>query len=434
MEKKGDFFMNVKEYFKEFYQTTRKPTVKAMKYFMEELEHPERKMKIIHIAGTNGKGSVTEMLTNILVKSGYRVGKYMSPHLIDYNERISVNQRQIRDEEMVQIIEELKEKIERYNQTKEEKVTLFELLTIMAFVYFAKQNCDFAVIETGLGGLYDSTNIVEPMVSIITSIGYDHMAILGNTLEEIAVQKAGIIKQNSNTVMMEQKKSVQKIIEETCKEKNNRLVIVKREEIKKKRQEGEYSVFDYQNHKNIKLNLKGEKQFENASLCLETVEIIKKQGNQIPEQAIKEGLATVVHKARFETLQENPKIIYDGGHNEEAILNFRNTIDCYYSKEEKVYILSILKTKDYKAVLKQLLKDETASFIFTTGNDETRYVASEELYRVAKQINNQVNASQKSLADAISYTQTQKGKIIFIVGSFYIYEDVVKLIKEKETL
>lgn len=422
--------MNVKQYFKEFYQTTRKPTVKAMEYFMEELGHPEKKVKIIHVAGTNGKGSVTEMLTNILVKNGYRVGKYMSPHLIEYNERISVNHKHIRDEEMIQIIDEIKEKIEHYNQISDEKVTLFELLTIMAFVYFAKQDCDFAVIETGLGGLYDSTNIVEPMVSIITSIGYDHMAILGNTLEEIAIQKAGIIKQNSNTVMMEQKESIQKIVEDTCQEKNNIVTIVQKENIKNKRQEGENSIFDYKGYKDIKLNLKGEKQFENAVLCLETIEIIKKQGYEISNQAIKEGLATVIHRARFETLQENPKIIYDGGHNEEAILNFTNTVNRYYLKEEKIYIVSILKTKDYKAVLKQLLKDKTASFIFTTGNDETRYVSSEELYHTAKQINKQVNADQKSLTDAVSYVKTQKGKIIFIVGSFYIYEDVIKLVKE----
>ena len=141
-------------------------------------------------------------------------------------------------------------------------------------------------------------------------------------------------------------------------------------------------------------------------------------------------MATVIHRARFETLQENPKIIYDGGHNEEAILNFTNTVNRYYLKEEKIYIVSILKTKDYKAVLKQLLKDKTASFIFTTGNDETRYVSSEELYHTAKQINKQVNADQKSLTDAVSYVKTQKGKIIFIVGSFYIYEDVIKLVKE----
>lgn len=422
--------MDVKEYFKDFYQTTRKPTLKAMEYFMEELGHPERKVKIIHVAGTNGKGSTVEMLTNILVKNGYRVGKYMSPHLIDYNERISVNQKQIRDEEMVQIIEEIKEKIEEYNQTREEKVTLFELLTIMAFVYFAKQNCDFAVIETGLGGLYDSTNIVEPMVSIITSIGYDHMAILGNTLEEIAVQKAGIIKQNSNTIMVEQRESVQKIIEETCREKNNKLVTVKKEKIENKRYEGEFSVFDYQGYKDIKLNLKGEKQFENASICLETVEILKKEGCKISEQAIKEGLKSVIHKARFETLQENPKIIYDGGHNEEAIFNFRNTVSRYYAEKEKIYIISILKTKDYKAVLKQLLKDETASFIFTSGNDETRYVPSEELYHTARQISNQVNAYQRSLKDAVLYAQSQKEKVVFIVGSFYIYEDVMKLVKE----
>ena len=215
--------MNIEEYFNNFYKEAKNPTLKAMEYFMEELGHPEKKLKIIHIAGTNGKGSTTEMLANILTKNGYKVGKYISPHLIKYNERISVNGQDITDKEMENIIEKLKDKIEKYNKMSSTKVTLFELLTTMALYYFKEKDCDFVVLETGLGGLYDCTNIVCPLVSIITSISYDHMAILGQTLREIAIQKAGIIKENSNTVIVEQKPSIQRIIEETCLNKNNEL-------------------------------------------------------------------------------------------------------------------------------------------------------------------------------------------------------------------
>ena len=220
--------MNIEEYFNNFYKGTKNPTLKAMEYFMEELGHPEKELKFIHIAGTNGKGSTTEMLTNILTKNGYKVGKYISPHLIKYNERISVNGQDISDKEIKNIIEKLNDKIEKYNQISNVKVTLFELLTTMALYYFREKNCDFVVLETGLGGLYDCTNIVWPLVSIITSISYDHMAILGKTLEEIAVQKAGIIKENSNTVIVEQKPCIQRIIEETCLNKNNQLSVVKK--------------------------------------------------------------------------------------------------------------------------------------------------------------------------------------------------------------
>lgn len=420
--------MNVKEYLENFYKGIKNPTLKAMEYFMEELNHPEEKPKIIHIAGTNGKGSTVEMLTNILTKSGYKVGKYISPHLIEYNERISVNGKNITDEEMSDIIEKLKDKIEKYNQINETKVTIFELLTTMALYYFEEKKCDFVVLETGLGGLYDCTNIAKPIVSIITSIGYDHMAILGETLEEIAIQKAGIIKPNSNTVIVEQKESIQKIIEETCKNKNNTLKVVKKEDIKNKNYQDEFLMFDYKENKNIKLNLKGDKQFENASLCLETIDILRKKGYEISEKAVKEGLSTVIHKARFETINKEPKIIYDGGHNEEAILNFINTVNTYYKKEEKIYIISILKTKDYKTILKYLLKEDNSTFIFTSGNNEERYVSSEELYESAKKITKNNKLYKMNLEEAILHAKSQIGKVSFIVGSFYIYGDVRKII------
>lgn len=420
--------MNIEEYFNNFYKETKNPTLKAMEYFMEELGHPENKLKIIHIAGTNGKGSTTEMLANMLTKNGYKVGKYISPHLIKYNERISINGQDITDKEMEEIIEKLKDKIEKYNKTNKEKVTLFELLTTMALYYFKEKDCDFVVLETGLGGLYDCTNIVYPIVSIITSIGYDHMAILGKTLEEIAVQKAGIIKEKSNTVIIEQEQPIQNIIQETCLNKNNTLKVVKKADIQNKKYEEEFSIFDYKENKNIKLNLKGDKQFENASLCLETINILKQKGYQISEKKVKEGLSTVIHKARFETINKNPKIIYDGGHNEEAILNFINTVNTYYKKKEKIYIISILKTKDYKTVLKHLLKDENSTFIFTSGNDEKRYVSSEELYETAKKIAKNDWLYKMNLQEAILYAKTQREKVSFIVGSFYIYGDVIKIL------
>lgn len=421
--------MNIEEYFNNFYKEAKNPTLKAMEYFMEELGHPEKKLKIIHIAGTNGKGSTTEMLANILTKNGYKVGKYISPHLIKYNERISVNGQDITDKEMENIIEKLKDKIEKYNKMSSTKVTLFELLTTMALYYFKEKDCDFVVLETGLGGLYDCTNIVWPLVSIITSISYDHMAILGQTLREIAIQKAGIIKENSNTVIVEQKPSIQRIIEETCLNKNNELSVIKKADIQNKKYENEFLVFDYKQNKNIKLNLKGDKQFENASICLEAINILKQKGFNISEKAIKEGLQSVIHKARFEIINKNPLIIYDGGHNEEAILNFINTVNTYYKQKEKIYIISILKSKDYKTVLNYLLKYEGSTFIFTSGNDEERYVSSEELYKTAKNTTKNNKLYKMNLQEAILYAKKQENKVSFAIGSFYIYEDVKNILE-----
>ena len=230
-------------------------------------------------------------------------------------------------------------------------------------------------------------------------------------------------------VIIEQIPSVQNIIEETCKQKKNQLTTIKKEDIKNKRYEQDFQLFDYKDTKDIKVNLKGDKQFENAAVCLETIKIIEKQGYAIKNEKVRKGLSTVIHKARFETLQENPTIIYDGGHNEEAITNFVNTVNQYYSGKEKIYILSILKTKDYKTVIQKLLQHKSATFIFTSGNDKERYVAAEELYHTAKQIAGNANLKTKTLEEAILYAKEQKNKVTFIVGSFYIYGDVIKILK-----
>ena len=219
--------VDVNEYLKNFYKGTKNPSLKAMQYFMDKYNNFEKHMKFIHIAGTNGKGSCTEIIANILQKQGYKVGKFISPHLIRYNERISINGKEISDEEMLKLIEELKPLIDEYNKIEEVNITLFELETTMALLYFYRNNVDFVVLETGLGGLYDCTNIItKPLVSIITSIGYDHMHILGNTLAEIAYQKAGIIKDNSNTVIFQTVPEVDNVFIKQCENKNNILHIV----------------------------------------------------------------------------------------------------------------------------------------------------------------------------------------------------------------
>ena len=195
---------NVEEYLNNFFKGTKKPSLNAIKYFMNKYNYFEKEMNFIHIAGTNGKGSCTEMISNILIKQGYKVGKFLSPHLIKYNERISINGKDISDRELIKLIEELEPLINEYNRVNKIDVTLFELETIMSLLYFYRNKVDFVVLETGLGGLYDCTNIItKPLVSIISSISYDHVNILGNSLEEIAIQKAGIIKKDSNTVVFD---------------------------------------------------------------------------------------------------------------------------------------------------------------------------------------------------------------------------------------
>ena len=420
--------MNVEQYLSNFYKGTKNPTLRAMKYFMEEFGHPEKDLKIIHIAGTNGKGSCTEMITNILINAGYKVGKFISPHLIKYNERISIQNKNITNKNMEEIIEKIKPKIDKYNSINDTKITLFELETTMAILYFYENNCDFVVLETGLGGLYDCTNIVNPIVSIITSIGYDHMHILGNTLLEIAEQKAGIIKENSETIFaLSDEEVVNNKIKETCAKKNNTLHIVQKQDIKNYSYNKDFQKFDYKNHKNIVINLKGEKQLLNSSIAIECTEILRKKSYYISEEALRIALKTVIHPGRFEKINEKPLMIFDGAHNKPAIENFIRSCDMYYKSQNKVYIISILKTKDYNMILKQLLKDEKSVFIFTNGNNKDIYVSKEELFATAKKYTNNEKLYIQELEDAIDLVKENYiNDAIFFVGSFYIYGTIIQ--------
>lgn len=273
---------NIEEYFNSFYRGAKSPELKTMRYFMKKYNNFDKIMKFIHIAGTNGKGSCTEIISNILIKQGYKVGKFISPHLIKYNERISINKRNISDEEILELINELQPLVEEYKKGEKENVTFFEFITILALIYFYRNKVDFVILETGLGGLYDCTNVItSPLVSVITSIGYDHMNILGKTLKEIAYQKAGIIKENSHTVIFKQEPEVDKVFIDECKKKNNILRIVQKEDISNYSFYENYQYFDYKNIKNICLNLKGKVQIKNACLSIETIKIINSYGYNI---------------------------------------------------------------------------------------------------------------------------------------------------------
>lgn len=424
--------IDVNEYLKGFYKGTKDPSLNAMQYFMDKYNNFEKKMKFIHIAGTNGKGSCVEIISNILRVQGYRVGKFLSPHLIRYNERISINGVEISDEEMQEIIEELKPLIDEYEENEKSKITFFELETTMALLYFYRKNLDFVVLETGLGGLYDCTNIItHPLVSVITSIGYDHMHLLGNTLPEIAFQKAGIIKENSNTVIFEQAPDVNGVFKEVCHTKENKLHMVKENDISKYRYDSDLQYFNYKNMIGVAVNLKGTVQIKNASLCIETINILRDNGYEISEDSVREGLKTVIHKARMEKLSDKPFIVYDGAHNEPAMENLQKMVPMYYSEMKRVYIVSILKSKDYKKMLKILANDNEAKYVLTSGNNPERYVSGNDLYECMKGYVGEDRIEIQPLESAILNTQNDEENVVnLVVGSFYVYGDVINTVRK----
>lgn len=421
--------MTIDEYLDTFDKLTKDPNLDAMKYIMDKFGNPEKQTKFIHVAGTNGKGSICEMLANILNNTEYKVGKFISPHLIKFNDGIWINDKEISDEEVEEILVPLSEVITEYNNTHKVPVKWFEAITSLAIIYFAKQKCDLVILEAGLGGLNDCTNIADGEIAVIGNIGYDHVDVLGNDILGIAKHKAGIIKENSDTAIVKQD-NIMQIVEEECKIKNSKLHVIEQGDISNYSYDSDTQKFDYKTYKDIEINLKGKCQIYNASQVLEIIDILKEKGYKISDDAIYKGLKTVVHKARLETLSEEPLIIFDGGHNENAIKNLEENINQYYPDNKKVYIVSILKTKDYKTIVKNICQDKNAIFFFTSGNDKNRYVSKHKLYKEAKKYLNGINMYEEDFIDAINISKKAYGdRTILIIGSFYVYKTVQEVLR-----
>ncbi len=422
--------VDIDTYLDTFDKFTKNPNLDAMKFLMEKFNNPQEKLKVIHVAGTNGKGSVCEMLSKVLIGSGYKVGKFISPHLVRFNDGIYINNEEIKDEEVEEIMDELSGYIKEYNKKHKVPVKWFEAITALSLIYFAKNNCDLVVLETGLGGTTDCTNIANSIVSIITNIGYDHVDILGNSIEEIAKHKAGIIKKNTDTVCIFQE-DVTKVIEEKCKEENTKLHVINEEDIKNYEYEKDKDLqkFDYKNYKNIEINLKGKVQTQNAAEVLECIDILKEKGYKIEEKAIYDGLKNIIHKARMEVLSKDPLIIFDGGHNENAINNLRENVNQYVKDKKRIYIVSNLKTKDYKTNVKILCEDKDAIFFFTGGNNKQRYVSKCKLYNEASKYL-ESNIYKYDFKDALEIARKgYSDYAILVVGSFYVYKTACEVLE-----
>lgn len=420
--------MDVEKYLNDFSRKPKPPSMAVMEWFVDKYNHFDKNIKFIHVAGTNGKGSCVEILSNILQKQGYSVGKLISPHLIKYNERISINGKEITDKELSEIILELEPLVVEYNNIGNDHVTFFELITMIGLIYFYRNNVDFAILETGIGGLFDSTNVIsKPLLSIITSIGYDHMQMLGNSLLEIAYQKAGIIKPDSNTIIFSQTPSIDKMFEAVCKSKNNKLRIVKSNDISNYSKEKELQYFDYAGVKRLAINLKGRVQVNNACVCIEAVSVLNELGYYVSSESIYNGIKDVIHKGRMEVLKKVPWVIYDGAHNEPAIRNLQQNIYNYFNSYKRIYVLSILKSKDYRKIIEIIAEDENSEIILTSGNDIDKFVSCQELYDYAIEYASPNRLFKCTLDEAIKQSLRKNSDVVIIfTGSFYVYNDVKK--------
>lgn len=322
---------------------------------LELLGNPQNKIKCIHIAGTNGKGSTTAMITSILKEEGYTVGMYTSPYLEEFEERIQINGVNIPKERLAELVSKIKEVSEQIISLGFDNPTQFEIITAIMFLYFAEENVDYAVIEVGLGGRLDATNVIDPVLVVITSISYDHMNILGETIEEIAGEKCGIIK-NSPVVTYPQVEEAMKVIEEKCKEKSVQLIKTLENSIKEviinKNDNTQKIKLEVGNElKEYKLALIGKHQVRNAMVALNAIEIFKTLGGRVREESIKAGLENVKWIGRMEKLNKNPMVVIDGAHNIDGIRTLKESIKEYFSYNKLILILGILGDKQVKEMV-----------------------------------------------------------------------------------
>lgn len=415
-------------YLDSFKQTTDFPSLDGTLYLLNSLDNPHKKLKFIHVAGTNGKGSIVEMLNNILINSNLKVGKFISPHLIRANESICINNTQIDNSSLPFYINKFteveKEFIKKYNRT----FTRFEIITALAIDYFYKNNTDIVILEVGLGGLFDCTNVITPIVSVFGSISFDHTQILGNSLKEIAIQKGGIIKENSKSVIFNQEAT--KYIQKIADEKNNTLKVIYENEISNYSFDKDYQYFEYENIK-YKINLKGKKQIENATTVLNVIKILRENNFNITNDTILNSLSNIIHPGRFETISQSPLVIFDGAHNDNALSNFMEAVNSLYKDIDKTFIVSIIKTKDYQKMINTLFNNyPNSTFIFTSGNNEKKFFSKETLYTYANDVKNKLDLNVILKKDEIINIKNHiSNNVNFIIGSFYVYNTVINLFK-----
>ena len=326
---------------------------------LELLGDPQNKIKLIHIAGTNGKGSTTAMISKILMGNKYKVGMYTSPFLEEFEERMQINGVNIPKEKLAELMDELKIAVDKVIEEGYNHPTEFEIITCLMFLYFYKEEVDFGVIEVGLGGRLDSTNVITPILSIITSVSYDHTNLLGNTLSEIAREKAGIIKENIPVVVFPQDKEVLKVIEEKCDELNAPLHIVdanNSELIEILQEEKPYQkvrIETLNNEYNIKLPLLGEHQIVNLAVAINGIEVLEKYNQvKISKEILEETLEGVTWNGRLEVMKKSPLLVIDGAHNIQGIIKLKENIEKYFKYKNIYLILGILADKDVEEMIK----------------------------------------------------------------------------------
>ena len=402
-----------------------KPGLERITELCKALGDPQKKLRFIHVAGTNGKGSTSAMLASVLQKAGYRTGLYTSPYIRTFCERIRVEGENIPEDKLAALTDRIRPIAEKMA----DKPTEFELITALAFAYFAECACDIVVLEVGLGGRLDSTNVIEnTALSIITGIDFDHTALLGNTIEEIAREKAGIIKPGRPVLFGGGKGVAFDTVCAVAQEKNAPFYCVDRSSYKESSATLEGTVFDYLHYTNLHLPLLGAYQPYNATLVLTAICLLREQGFSIAEGAVREGLLAVRWPARFELLSRDPIIIYDGGHNPEGVRAAVASVKAYFPNQKVNLLGGVMADKDRGEMI-ETMKPITVCAFAVTPNNPRALTADEYAAQLASfGIPATSYASVAEGVKAAIESSKKEGIPLVCLGSLYLYEEVEKAV------
>jgi len=384
--------------------------------------NPHQGQRYVHIAGTNGKGSVAAMVDSILRTSGLKVGFYSSPHLVRFTERFRINGKEIPPKTAAGLVEELKRVMD-----PTQPPTFFEVTTAMGLIYFAREKVDLAVVEVGMGGRLDATNVIRPQVSVITNISFDHQAFLGNTLEEIAGEKAGIIKRGIDLVTAATQPQVLELFRKTCKDKRAPLWRVG-QDIRYRAAGNKINYYGFDRRlKDLELGLAGTYQHRNAALALSVIELLERRGFRVSEEHIREGLKSAHWPGRLQVVSRNPLTILDGAHNPGAIRCLTEAIRGGFRYKRLILVLGVMADKDVRGVLRGIVP--MADHVFFTRPEYYRAAAPETLMQEASSLGRR-GEIQPTLAKALESAKRMANRedLILVTGSLFTVGETMAIL------
>ncbi|MBS6062681.1 MAG: bifunctional folylpolyglutamate synthase/dihydrofolate synthase [Peptostreptococcaceae bacterium] len=409
---------------------------------LEILGEPQDKIKCIHIAGTNGKGSVTAMTTEILIAAGYKVGMYTSPFLEEFEERIQINGVNIPKDDLADMVTKVAKAVGEIKKLGYEEPTEFEIITCAMYLYFYEQKVDYAVIEVGLGGRQDSTNVMTPVVSAIVSISFDHMNILGDTLAKIAYEKAGIIKKNIPVVLYPQEQEAYDVFKKAAAENNSKIIQVSKGDIiktkddaKKNSSHQQFTIKTKNDEYDVKLGLLGIHQYLNTAVAINIIETLNSTGEHITKEQILKGLENVKWIGRLEIMSKEPLVVIDGAHNIDGITNLAKSIEKYFSYKKMVLVLGILADKQVTQMIEIIAP--FAKNIITVSPHSDRATGAEDLKIKIDEFVKTKNLDIKTEAEDDYETAFKKARaycdnddMLLVAGSLYLIGDMRKIIRK----